>query len=74
MNNSNGNTWKFLIQGTVTVGLAALAAYGGMRVGLAEMKANQMSMQYRLDRIESKLDRLSERYYYSPPSRRSSGE
>lgn len=66
-------TWKqWMVQGIITVILSAVAAIGGMRVGLAtahqqiltlqiDQVALSVSMNHRLDRLEDKMDRLIER-------------
>lgn len=66
-------TWKqWMVQSIITVVLAALAAIGGMRVGLATAQQQIIALQaqeiavsvtlnHRLDRLEDKVDRLIER-------------
>jgi len=56
--NANRNA---LLQIIVTAGMAALAAYVALNAGLSEIRANQISVERRMDRIESKLDRVVER-------------
>lgn len=70
MANGNGGfgwiQWAF--QGIVTIGLAALAAFGGMKAGISEaqiqaarLEVAQVAMEQRLNRIEAKLDIVSDR-------------
>jgi len=58
--NWNANRNAFL-QVLATAGMAALAAYIALNAGLSEIRANQISVERRMDRIESKLDRVVER-------------
>ena len=62
MANANGIAWiQWIINGIITVAIAAVAAFGGMKVGVAESKATIIQIEKRLDRIELKLDRVIER-------------
>lgn len=79
MANGNGsNVWLGITQIIVTIVLAALAAFGGVWVGLGEAnvqlatsRATNDAMRARLDRIEDKLDRLIENRMELPTKGRS---
>jgi len=57
----NASIVAAIVQIVCTAILAALAAYVAIKVALTEVRANQLSMNSRMDRIEDKLDRLTER-------------
>ena len=65
----NGNGWK---QALITGGIAAITAFGGLQVGLAESRAKQeaadkrmdqfqASVEFRLNRLEDRIDVLIEK-------------
>ena len=54
----NGNGWKNVL---ITAAIAALTAFGGMQIGLAESRVKQEEMSKRLDRLESKIDWIMQR-------------
>jgi len=66
-NGENGVWVRWAVGAALTLVLAGAAAYGGMRAGLSEARAQmaateawQQANTKRLDRIEDKLDRLME--------------
>ena len=49
----NGDFWK---QAILTGGIAALTAFGGLQVGLAESKAKQAALEKRVDQFQSSME------------------
>ena len=58
----NGN---YLRQAIITGGIAALTAFGGLQIGLAESRAKQEALEKRVDQfqasVEFRLSRLEDR-------------